>query len=346
MRIKSALGCTPLLGLALLMGGCVPLAASPTAPGPTAGASRPTAAAVPSATPAPSATAPAGLNGFRIVGYVTDDVIVSQVQLDKLTHINYAFLVPKPDGTLNDVANPWEVDQLVALARPRGVKVLISVGGWGPDKEFEALAASPETRATFVKAVQSYVHNHALDGADIDWEYPQAGDSAQNYLTLMQALHDALRPDGKLLTSAVAALGANADGIPQAVFGLVDYMNIMAYDGPGANHSPYSYAVSALDYWQARGLPQAKTVLGVPFYSRPGEVTYRKLEQSDPAAANTDQLNYMGRTEYYNGIPTLQLKTQLARQRASGIMIWALPQDTNDDSSLLKAIYQAALANP
>ena len=343
MLLKVAIGCTPLLGLALLMGGCAPLAASPS---PTAGASRPTATQAPTATPAPSPTPPPGLNGFRIVGYVTDDVIVNQVQLDKLTHINYAFLVPKSDGTLNDVANPWEVDQLVALARPRGVKVLISIGGWGPDKEFEALAASPETRATFVKAVQSYVRNHALDGADIDWEYPQAGASAQNYLALMQALHDALAPDGKLLTSAVAALGDNADSIPQAAFGLVDYLNIMAYDGPGTNHSPYSYAVSALDYWQARGLPRAKMVLGVPFYGRPGGVTYRKLEQSDPAAAMADQLNYLGSTVYYNGIPTLQLKKQLARQRASGIMIWALPQDTNDDSSLLKAIYQAALASP
>ena len=34
-------------------------------------------------------------SAFRIVGYVTDwDVIVNQIQFDKLTHINYAFLIP------------------------------------------------------------------------------------------------------------------------------------------------------------------------------------------------------------------------------------------------------------
>ncbi len=295
---------------------------------------------------APAPTPQAGLNGFRIVGYVTEDVIVPLVQFDKLTHINYAFLLPQPDGTVRDVANPWMLDQLVALARPRGVKVLISVGGWGYAQPFEALAAKPETRAAFVAALQQYVKDHALDGVDIDWEFPASDVSAKNYLALMQALRAALQPQGKLLTAAVAAVGENGDGILKDVFDQVDFLNLMAYDGPEINHASYGYAEAALNYWTARGLPQEKTVLGVPFYARPGGLTYRQLVRWDPAAALADELVYMGTRVYYNGIPTLQQKTRLARQRASGIMIWALPQDTNDDSSLLKAIYQAAVSRP
>ena len=81
------------------------------------------------------------------------------------------------------------------------------------------------------------------------------------------------------------ALGKNADGIQEAVFDQVDFFNIMAYDGPGQNHSSYEFAEEALNYWRQRGLPQSKTVLGVPFYSRPGEAPYRTLVAADPAAA-------------------------------------------------------------
>ena len=97
--------------------------------------------------------------------------------------------------------------------------------------------------------------------------------SADHFTALMQELRAQLASD-RLLTAAVA-LGKNADGVKEAVFDLVDFFNIMAYDGPGQNHSSYEFAEEALNYWQQRGLPQNKTVLGVPFYSRPGEVPYR-----------------------------------------------------------------------
>ncbi len=308
----------------------------------------PTSTRQPTVTPTPrdTETPVPGLNGFRIVGYVTADAIVPLIQFDKLTHINYAFLLPQADGTVMDVANPWQLDQIVAMAQPQGVKVLISVGGWGYEKPFEALAAQPETRATFVAALQRYVKDHALDGVDIDWEFPMSDVSAENYLALMRELRAALQPEGKLLTAAVAAVGKNGDGILKDVFDEVDFLNLMAYDGPDVNHASYSYAEAALDYWSGRGLPPEKMVLGVPFYARPGPLTYRQLVGYDPAAANSDELDYYHNKVYYNGIPTLQRKTRLARERASGIMIWALPQDTFDDTSLLKAIYQAAIQPP
>ena len=338
---KSLFGGVIWLALAgIALGGCT--APQPT-PVPTV-----TATPLPSVTPrpVPAPTPQAGLNGFRIVGYVTDDVIVDLVQFDKLTHINYAFLLPQADGSVQDVANPGKLDQLVAEAQPRGVKVLISVGGWGYAQPFEALAAEPQARATFVAALKRYVKDHALDGVDIDWEYPVDGDSAVNFVELMRELRAALLPDGKLLTAAVAAEGENGDGVLNEVFDQVDFLNLMAYDASETDHSPYSYAQAALNYWGGRGLPQSKAVLGVPFYARPGWVPYRQLEQWDPAAANSDELAYQGNKVYYNGIPTLRQKTRLARQRASGIMIWTLAYDTNDDTSLLKAIYQAALSQP
>jgi chitinase len=275
---------------------------------------------------------------FRVIGYTTAAIVVDSIQFDKLTHINYAFLIPNEDGTFASLPNAWKLEQLVSRAHQQGVKVLISVGGWGWDEQFEALAASPQHRATFVSELAAFVQQYSLDGADIDWEFPDPGQSAQNFLALMTKLRQAL-PE-KLLTIAAVALGETGAGIPAEVFPLLDFVNIMAYDGSGENHSSMQYAQDALDYWLGRGLPPEKAVLGVPFYARPDGTPYYRLIQNDPAAANLDSFDYYGTLLYYNGIPTMQEKTALALERGSGIMIWTLEHDVTGELSLLAAIYR------
>jgi chitinase len=275
---------------------------------------------------------------FRVIGYVTDTgAQISDTQLEQLTHVNYAFALPRRDGSLDQLANPWKLEDYVERAHARGIAVLISIGGWGPDPEFEALAADPASRARFVAGVTSMVEDFDLDGADVDWEYPDPGDSAANFVSLMRELRASLPPD-KLLTAAVAAVGPSADGVSPEVFGSVDFLNVMAYDGGGSAHSPMTYAEEALDYWEALGLPAEQTVLGVPFYSRPAEVAYRELVESDPAAAEVDEFDWHGSPQNYNGLATIRAKTDLALRRASGIMIWTVADDTADDTSLLQAI--------
>ena len=58
----------------------------------------------------------------------------------------------------------------------------------------------------FVNNLAGFVAEYDLDGADIDWEYPDAGDSAKHYARLMRMLSSELRDRGKLLTAAVRAL--------------------------------------------------------------------------------------------------------------------------------------------
>ena len=275
---------------------------------------------------------------FRVIGYVTDTgAQISDEQLEQLTHVNYAFALPQADGGLTELANPWKLQDYVERAHARGIAVLISVGGWGPDPEFEALAADPASRTRFVDEVTALVDEFDLDGADIDWEYPDPGASADAFLSLMRELRATL-PDGTLLTAAVAAVGPSADGVLPEVFESVDFLNVMAYDGGGTAHSPMAYAEEALDYWGTLGLSAEQTVLGVPFYSRPAEVAYRDLVEADPAAADVDAFDWHGTAQNYNGLPTIRAKADLAMQRASGIMIWTVAHDTTDGTSLLRAI--------
>lgn len=294
------------------------------------------------------APAPAGAavlpNGFKSVGYLPSWAgDAAAVPYGKLTHVNYSFALPNADGTLRPIENEGKLRQVVTLGRQHGVKISLAVGGWnnGDDSAFEALAANAGTRTTFVNALLGAVDRYGLDGIDMDWEYPDPGTSANNYTALMQQLGSALHARGKLLTAAVVSEGGTAQGVQPAVFAAVDWLNIMAYDG-GAPHANYDWSIAAANFWKSRGLPAAKTVLGVPFYSRPGYYTYAQLVAMDPANANRDCVVAGGAEQCYNGLPTIRRKTQWAMQNAGGIMNWELTQDATGANSLLNAIYETA----
>jgi GH18 family chitinase len=281
-------------------------------------------------------------NGFKSVGYMPSWAgSVTSVQYSKLTHINYSFALPNANGTLQPIENTAKLQQLVTLGHQNNTRISLAIGGWndGNDSAFESLAANAGTRTTFVNSVMSVVRQYNLDGVDMDWEYPDPGASANNYTALMQQLSTALHNEGKLLTAAVVSEGGTASGVQPAVFGYVDWLNIMAYDG-GSPHANYEWSINAANFWKSRGLPKAKTVLGVPFYSRPGYLTYAQLVAQDPANANRD---CTPSGECYNGLPTIRRKTQWAMANAGGIMNWELSQDATGANSLVSAIYETVM---
>ena len=295
--------------------------------------------------PSPEPTvipSPSAASQFIILAYATDAIIANIIPYDKLTHINYSFLTPKADGTFNPINNGWKLKQIVGTADQHDVKVSISVGGWGWDAQFEKLAADPKTRTAFVQNLKSFVDEYQLDGVDIDWEYPDPGPSSQNFLALIQELRAAM-PD-KLLTTAVVSDGDdNGLGVPNESFELFDFVNIMTYDGP--DHGTMEQFERGLAYWSERGLPREKIIMGAPFYGDP-DLPYYKIVQEDPNAAQADSFDYYGTTYHYNGIPTIQTKTRIAMEKASGMMFWALDHDAQGELSLVNAIYEAAHPKP
>jgi GH18 family chitinase len=271
---------------------------------------------------------------FRVIAYVTGGVVPEVIPYDRLTHINYAFLIPNDDGTFAPFANDWKLEKIVTEAHQRDVRVLISVGGWGWDEQFETMAAGPDQRGTFVRELAAFVDDHDLDGADIDWEYPDPGRSAGNFLALIRELRLAM-PD-KLLTTAVVSHGETGEGVPRESFDLFDFVNVMTY--AGSDHGNMAQFEAGRAYWQGRGLSADKTVMGVPFYAEPGGTAYGKIVEAQPGAAYTDAVEWHGRNILYNGIPTIQAKTRQAMAQAGGIMFWTLDHDALGELSLLRAI--------
>jgi|GEM_PF-1999518 len=274
---------------------------------------------------------------FKVVGYEPSwQGSVSSIQFSKLTHVNYAFVLPNANGTLQALDNPSKLQSLVTSAHNAGVKVSISVGGWndGNDSAFVSLAANSSSRTTFVNTISNFCNQYNLDGVDIDWEYPDTSSESSSYTSLMSQLSTAMHARGRTLTAAVIASGSTGDFISSTVFSKVDWLNIMDYDNNEYQHSTYASAVTSFDYWvTTRGLPASKAVLGVPFYSRP---SYYGFSQLIGMGANPYSDTWNG--EGYNGITTISNKTQLAYSRGGGIMNWELSQDATGANSLVSAM--------
>ncbi|MBV9962012.1 MAG: hypothetical protein JO072_07160 [Parafilimonas sp.] len=284
---------------------------------------------------------------FRIVGYLNtwDNFPNNANNLDytKITHLNIAFANPDANGNLTEFTG---LKKVVRNAHASNVKVLMSMGGadLGGTKTNWKNLTQPQNVQSFCNQLLAYVQSNNLDGLDVDLEGNIIGN---NYGGFIQTLSSVLKPKHKLLTAAVATWFA--DQIPSSTFAYFDFCNIMSYDSTGpwdpnhpGQHSTYTMAESDLDFWAAKGLPQNKTGLGVPFYGwgfynkfSQDEYAYGDLVKQYPGAQHEDQV---ADTIYYNGIPTIKKKTKLAMRKASGIMIWQLTEDAQGKKSLLDAI--------
>ena len=293
---------------------------------------------------------------FKIVAYYAEGNEPDSIEMAKfkmITHLHYAFAYPNADGTIKALAKPANFTKMKQRAKDNGVKMAVSFAG--SEAIFSAIAADSVLRSKLVDNIVIFALKNDLDGIDIDWEYPRANLSNDiTFEKFMKELSGKLHKYHKYLSTAVTAgvyAGDVRDGITAGAIDAVDFVNLMSYDGSNwagnPNHSSYAMAEDVLDVWlNQKGLPKEKAVLGIPNYGKtPGSTnvlsrTYRVMlsENADP------QLNIftrLGNTYYYNGIPLVKSKAELARQRANGLMFWELYQDANGPNSLIKAANDA-----
>ena len=277
--------------------------------------------------------------GNRFVGYLPHYRQVPPQLPNNLTHAIYAFVLPRPDGTLESLPVAENFSLFKRRAISIGAKVGILVGGWngGDDSAFETLAASLTTRTQFVTSVIALLRLHDIDGVDLDWEFPSSIESGKNFSLLVNQLAKALKKHDKFFSIAVPALGQHARYFSIDALSKADFINVMAYDSGRIHHSDMTFAKESLAYWDERKMPRAKVTLGIPFYSRPHPQSYADLVKVDSQNAQRDD---NGET-YWNGIPTVQAKTQLALDRVGGILVWELGQDATGNLSLGRAIDKA-----
>jgi len=286
---------------------------------------------------------------FKVIGYLPYYRFswVNDIEFERLTHVNIAFANPDAAGNLSvEGAN---IAPAVTKAHQAGCKVFISLAGGYLTPTHEANwnnLCLPANRPAFIQKIVQYVQANNLDGIDIDleWQYVETW-----YSPFVLELKTALEPLGIPLTAALPG-NYRYPQITASALAAYDWINMMVYDlrgpwdpsNPG-QHSPFNWAEDCIDYWQNQGVSSQKLTLGVPFYGYDFGVdpvaafNYRGIVSQDPAHALLDNVG----EKWWNGIPTIKDKTELALDNVAGIMIWEIGQDAfgaNIQYSLLRAI--------
>ncbi|WP_165250842.1 glycoside hydrolase family 18 protein [Paludisphaera soli] len=207
------------------------------------------------------------------------------------THICHAFLTAGPDGKLNPNRSvPSRA--LTAEAHAAGVKVLISLGGWGWDDQFRAIVADREAEARYVEAVVRMVDENDYDGIDLDWEYPDRDDEVPGFERLTRTFRERLDAIGRakgrrmFVTMAASSNYGTFSRLDTAfLVETMDWINVMTYDYAGdwssrAGHNSPLFASSKdgpnggstersmLGFLEKRGVPADRLAVGLALYGR------------------------------------------------------------------------------
>ena len=212
------------------------------------------------------------------------DFDISLIRWQSLTHLAHAFAWPDVDGNLV-VPPDYVYPELVAAAHARGVKVILSLGGWGNGDGFAPMAADSVKRGKFIGQVLEFCTANGYDGVDIDWEFVEGPGQRADFVVFMKELSAGLRglDPSLLLTMAAPAGDYYGQWIDYAaVVPNLDFISVMTYDyhgewydhaGPNAplyscGQDPCGSMDESYRYVRSRGVPNGKLLLGIPFYGR------------------------------------------------------------------------------
>ena len=291
---------------------------------------------------------------FKVVGYISGWSFdrIDSLEIEKLTYLNLAFANPDKDGNLV-CDGGFDVKPVIKKGHDAGLKVFISLAGGGrPDTIIWKNLLLPENRTRFIGNILKYVEENNLDGVDVDIEGNLLPYVGVNYNPFVVELREALHSKGKAITAALGATRFHHN-VHQEALEAYDFINVMVYDKTGVwrpniigPHSPWSYAEDAIKYWTVDlKIPAERITLGVPFYGFDFTPPARYIDYSE-IIANDISLAYVDSAgmRYYNCIPMIVKKTELAKKTLGGVMIWEIPCDTKGDLSLLRAMDQTIKA--
>lgn len=225
-----------------------------------------------------------------LIAYATNEGIrlMNREDARRLTHVNLAFGIIR-DGLLS-LERLTIRDSLPRLrAWNPALKIVLSVGGWGAGG-FSEMAATAAGREAFAASCREAMDTHALDGIDIDWEYPcssaagilSSPEDRENFTLLMRVLRKAA---GEKIISIAAGVGHYfvRDTQMDLVAQECDYVQLMTYDlrsgfcHQAGHHTALDASAGdetgmtvrrGVQLFQDAGVPREKIVIGAAFYAR------------------------------------------------------------------------------
>ena len=301
---------------------------------------------------------------FSIVGYIPEwrfDGIPFHLISPHLTHLILFSLETDSNAEISELSRLPAKDKMSEIRRvtkQSSTALLISFGGYGRSNGFPEVATSNSLRHKFVRNALALVDEYALDGLDLNWEYPRGKNEWRGLFEMIQLLKGkrpslvltmAFYPGQESLLAKSLDLQRNID-----LFLMMSYDNMRAQPGKSM-HSTMQFAQDTVRSAIGSGLDPSKVALGVPFYARhmvSGDwKTYEEIvrELRDVQGVEESEIRKLDVFEdyYYNGIDTIVAKTRLAlREKIGGLMIWENGQDVHDDPLSLLGAISSTLKQP
>ena len=273
-------------------------------------------------------------SGLHVVAYLPNysgsySTWAKKLSFDKMTHLNLAFALATSANQWDMGASDASVKAIVDAAHAAGVKVLPSLGGGGGDQTVLARYNDAASVGPLVDNLDAFVAAHDFDGVDIDIESPE--NLGAKYSTFVDMVVAKLRPEGKLVTAAVAQY--LQDSMSDATLHEFDFVNVMIYSNLSDTMKGATY------YAVTKKVPKNLVVLGAGFFGDSGnnEYSYAQILAADPTAWSKDQATVGGTTVHYEGMATMKQLADYSKGYG-GIMVWELTEDTFDDHSLFTVI--------
>jgi len=118
---------------------------------------------------------PRATGRLAVIGYYAGrNTAIDSFSTEKLTHIIFSFCHLNGNRLwVNNANDTAIIRHLVALKEKNpGLKVILSLGGWGGCKTCPDVFSTEDGRKEFVSSLLELTEYFHTDGIDLDWEYP------------------------------------------------------------------------------------------------------------------------------------------------------------------------------
>ncbi len=241
--------------------------------------------------------------GLNVIAYYSGNGDnIDSFEVEKLSHIIFSFCHLKGSRlNVNNARDTATIQKLILLRkRNPGIKILLSLGGWGGCSTCSQVFSTDSSRKVFASSVKQLCAFFGTDGIDLDWEYPAiegppghafAADDKVHFTELIRSLRDSLGTNREISFAAGGFKKYFDESVDwKAVMPLVDRVNLMSYDLVGGysrvtgHHTPLystslqeSSADHGVRYLDSLGVSPGKIVIGAAFYAR----TWEKVDSID-----------------------------------------------------------------
>jgi GH18 family chitinase len=239
--------------------------------------------------------------GTRLIGYYDaksqKELPIESLRFQNLSHVvltNAVKVDNQGNLILRTETGELPAKELIERLAALPPKLIISLRGHEDDVALDELSENDDVRQRFAKQMAVQLNDWDADGLEIEWhsDDPAGGKAATEPFDEMEQYHFALlcrdlsstlRRQNKTLSVAVRPGRKElADGL--YVRKLLDWLTLRAYSMRSLgdpHHSSLQDMKTALNEWEAKGVPRKQLVLGTPLFARAGTALHSTGDRNE-----------------------------------------------------------------